>query len=60
MAVTQKIRSKSDEKRGVAPKAYKLNIELANQFKETCDRLGLAQATVLSEFMEEFIKKNEG
>ncbi len=49
---------KYEAKIGMGTKSYKLNLELARQFKNVCDANGLSQSSVLTEFMKGFIKKN--
>ena len=50
---------KYQKKIGLAAKAYKLNETLANDFKATCERIGVSQASAISEFMAEFIEKHK-
>ena len=50
---------KWDEKAGIVPKTYKLNKKVADEFKETCSRLGLGQGPAISKLMQEFIEQNK-
>ena len=48
------------EKRiGMISKSYKLKSELVENFRIACEKQGLSQSGVLSEYMKEFIKKSE-
>ena len=47
------------KKAGYITKGFKLKKELADRFKEACDTAGMSQASVISKFMEEFIKEHE-
>ena len=44
---------------GLISKSYKIKKELADNFKETCDRLGVGQAATISQLMEQFININK-
>ena len=54
-----KASEKYQKKVGLVAKSFKLKKDLAEEFRETCDRLGVAQANVLSEFMQKFIDDNK-
>lgn len=54
-----KASEKYQKKVGMVAKAFKLNGDLANDFKAACEKAGVSQASVISGFMEEFIKKNQ-
>lgn len=45
------------EKNGFIPKTYKLDKRLVEEFKEACDKLGISQASKLSELMCLFVKE---
>lgn len=58
MATAQTIASKKyQQKVGLIAKSFKLKKELADQFKEACDRKGEAQAVVIARFMEQYIRE---
>ncbi len=42
----------------VINKSYKLKKELVEEFKETCDALGVSQASALTGLMKQFISEN--
>lgn len=50
---------KYQKKVGLIVKGFKMKKDLAEEFRETCDRLGLAQANVITEFMEKFIEEHK-
>ena len=54
-----KASEKYQKKIGMAAKTYKLNEALANEFKSACERIGVSQASAISEFMTEFIEKHK-
>lgn len=56
--VRQEVRDKSDKKRGMISKTYKLQSELVKRFKETCDLNGESQSKVISDFMQKYIDNN--
>lgn len=43
---------------GLSAKTYKLNKELADRFKEVCNKIGKSQSSALTELMTDFIDKN--
>lgn len=49
---------KYEEKAGWIPKTYKLRKKDAEEFKETCDRLGISQAGQLTKMMRDFVEQN--
>lgn len=51
--------AKYQKKIGLVAKTYKLNSSLADEFKKTCDKLGVSQSSVISDFMRDFIGKNQ-
>ena len=46
---------KYQKKAGIIVKGFKIKKELADEFAEACDRAGQSQASVISEFMQEYI-----
>ena len=50
---------KYQAKVGLTAKAFKIKRELADEFKETCERLGQSQAAVISDFMKQYIAQNK-
>lgn len=54
-----KASEKYQKKIGLKAKAFKLNESLVNEFKLTCERMGVSQASMISEFMEDFIEKHK-
>ena len=50
---------KYQQRIGLVAKSFKINKNLASDFKETCERLNLSQAKVISDFMKDFIAANE-
>lgn len=48
------------QKIGLVAKSYKIKKTLADEFKETCDRLGVGQAATISGLMQDFIDRNKG
>jgi len=45
-------------KAGYIAKSFKIKKELAEEFRDTCERLGVSQASVITKFMQEFIEDN--
>ena len=45
------------KKAGLKTKAFKLKVDLTDQFAEACDKVGISQAKQISIMMEEFIEK---
>ena len=60
-ACKKKIRPQDawNERAGLISKSYKLKKELVENFKETCDRMGVSQAGQISKMMQEFIERNK-
>ncbi|BAK46154.1 hypothetical protein CXIVA_01870 [Clostridium sp. SY8519] len=48
-----------DAKAGVAAKSYKVDRKTADEFKETCKRLGISMGPQLTKMMREFIEQNK-
>lgn len=60
MANAQVIANKKyQEKMGIISKSFKMKKSLAEEFKATCERLGVGQAATITGFMTEFIEKNK-
>lgn len=56
---TQTIASEKYQKKvGIVAKSYKLKKEIADGFKEACERAGQSQAAVLTELMQQYIKEH--
>ena len=53
-----KATDKYQKKAGIVSKAFKVRKELADEFVLACERAGRSQASVITEFMQEFIKNN--
>ena len=51
---------KYQEKVGLVAKSYKIKKALADEFAETCARLGVGQAATISGLMREFIDEHGG
>ena len=49
---------KWQQNNGLIAKSYKLKRELVDEFKRTCDTMGISQAAAISELMSEFIASN--
>lgn len=48
-----------DAKAGVVAKSYKVDRKTADEFKETCKRLGISMGPQLTKMMREFIEQNK-
>ncbi len=48
-----------DAKAGVISRGYKVNKAVADEFKETCNRLGISMGPQLTKMMKEFIEANK-
>ena len=60
MAQTQTEATKKYQKsQGIIAKSYKMKKTLADEFKATCERLGVGQAATITKLMTEFIEKNK-
>lgn len=53
-----RFQEKYAERNGLSAKTYKLNKEIADRFREVCNKIGKSQSSVLTEFMTKFIEKN--
>lgn len=49
---------KYQKKAGIIAKSYKLKKDLTDEFAQACERAGKSQASVISDFMREFIDNN--
>ena len=47
------------EKVGIITKSFHVKREIAERFKDACDRSGEPQSAVIVRFMEEYIKETE-
>ncbi len=50
---------KYQKKVGLTVKSFKIKKELADGFKETCDRIGVGQAATISRLMQSFIDQHK-
>lgn len=50
---------KWDAKAGLISKTYKVNKEVAEEFKAVCKKSGVAMGTQLTKMMKEFIEVNK-
>ncbi|MCC6093632.1 MAG: chemotaxis protein [Eubacterium sp.] len=50
---------KYETKAGWVSRSYKLRKSDVDEFKETCERLGVSQAGQLTKMMREFIEQNK-
>ena len=48
---------KWDEKAGLAPKTYKVNKEVAEEFRQASKEAGVAMGTQLTKLMKQFIEE---
>jgi predicted DNA-binding protein len=48
-----------DKKNGYISKSFRMYQDIADRFKEACDKANRPQASVITELMEEFIKRQE-
>nr|DAZ77730.1 MAG TPA: antitoxin [Caudoviricetes sp.] len=48
---------KWDEKAGLVPKTYKVNKEVAEEFRQACKEAGVAMGTQLTKLMKQFIEE---
>lgn len=51
---------KYEKSQGIIAKSFKMKKSLAEEFKDTCERLGVGQAATITALMTEFIEKNKG
>lgn len=49
---------KYQKKAGLVAKSFKIRRELADDFAKACERADRSQASVISEFMQEFINSH--
>ena len=49
---------KYQKKVGIIVKGFKVKKDLADEFAQACERAGKSQASVISDFMREFIDNN--
>lgn len=59
MAEKMRPQERWEAKNGIKAKSYKLNAEMAEEFKETCARLGISQSAQITKLMTEFIEQNK-
>lgn len=52
-----KATDKYQKKAGIIAKSFKLKKEMAEAFKEACDKAGVSQAGQITKMMNEFIKE---
>ena len=50
---------KWNAKAGYVSRSYKLKNDVAVEFKETCERIGVSQAGQLTKMMKQFIDDNK-
>lgn len=50
---------KWNEKNGYISKSYRMRKELADEFKEVCEAVGVSQSGQIVKMMTDFIKKNK-
>ena len=53
-----KATEKYQKRVGLINKSYKLKKDVVEEFKETCDNLGVSQASALTSLMKQFISEN--
>ena len=51
--------TKYQQKIGLIPKSFKIKKSLADEFKATCERLGVGQAATVTKLLTEFIGQNK-
>nr|DAP28881.1 MAG TPA: hypothetical protein [Caudoviricetes sp.] len=54
-----KATEKYQKRVGLINKSYKLKKEVVEEFKETCNELGVSQASALTSLMQQFITENK-
>mgnify|MGYP002854343140 CR=1 FL=1 len=47
------------DKIGYISKGFKMKRELADEFRDVCQRNGVSQASVITEFMRKYIEENK-
>lgn len=56
----QTLRSEKYQKKvGYIVKGFRMNRELADEFADVCNKMGVSQSSVITEFMKQFIEKNK-
>lgn len=50
---------KYEEKVGLISRTYKLRKKDVDEFKETCERIGVSQSAQLTKMMRDFIEQNK-
>ncbi len=50
---------KYQKKAGYMTKGFKLKREIVEEFEETCKKVGVSQAPLITQWMEEFIQQNK-
>lgn len=53
-----KASEKYQKKVGIIAKSFKIKKTLADEFAETCDRIGVGKAATISKLMQQFIDEN--
>lgn len=53
-----KATEKYQKKAGLINKSYKFKKDVVEEFKETCDNLGVSQASALTDLMKKFISES--
>lgn len=54
-----KASEKYQKKAGYTVKSFKLKREVVEPFEEACQTAGVSQASIITEFMKEFVKSTE-
>lgn len=50
---------KYQKKAGIVAKSFKLKKELVDEFVIACDKAGVSQASVITQFMQDFISEHQ-
>ena len=50
---------KWQKKAGYITKAFKVKKELADAFRDACEKAGVSQASTISQFMQDFIEQHK-
>ena len=58
-SVQTKASDKYQKKMGIIVKGFKMKRELADEFRDICDQIGVSQSSVITEFMEQFIAEHK-
>ena len=56
----QRPQDKWNKKNGLVSKTYKLQKEIADQFAEACEKVGVSKKAQLERMMTEFVKEVNG